>query len=933
MKDNNPKKIPLDFRITALLLLTLMLFVNNNLSAQIWPPEGLNMPGAWNEWNNPPANNLALASSTQVTGGRVTRILKATPSGIDRYQTIFSAAASGGDVTGGTYQWLFTSGSTSNPYGNKWGAVTVSMNTLQNYTYSGGAANNSITLTNDKWYTMNWRDNGYSGTQAIYMETSAQPVDLASVSVPASVQANQPATITLTTGSTPSGEELFYLLYTTNNWVTSSIESFSMTGSNGTATVPGQGAGSVVKYYAFSSTIGSISENFDIFTIKLNNNTGSFYSYTVSGLSIQAEILSFTMTEQVAPAVINPAAATVMLEITPNTPLTALTPAITVSAGASINPASGVTLDFTGPVTYTVTAEDGTTTRDWTVTVINATPNYGLQNDDGVNLPTMTYWYSGQGADITQRGFEFSGQNLGALSSLIIKGSSFKTYKTGSGDVTGAQFRYKVWNTTDSEPVEYTLRNVNFTSNDGGGDQTWAAFGAQIPITDALVAGNYNLKIFFTITGAGIAGQTEDGPFTNTFEVQELNTEAEILEFTLAEQTGPAVISTGDATVSIEVANGTSLTTLTPTIYISAGATIDPLSSVGQDFSSPVIYTVTSESGSMKAWTITVNEAAPPSIGWANLQWPPDGNILLNQDFNVYAQVYANGVTNAEGQGDGIQSWIGFNTEDTNPDTWTNWIQATFQGDNGNNDEYYTNLGAAITTPGTYYYASRFQLYDQGYVYGGFNGGFWDGTANISGMLVVNEGNKTLNLTDIRLEHLFVSGTGGNMNQAFNDIGPQFGTGIADMVTVELHDANIYDQILYTASVELSTSGLASVNNIPSSMNGSYRITIKHRNSIETTSNLPVDFSGSIISYAFDLPAKVYQNNVKLTDGYYVIFGGDVNQDGQVEQLDVTIIENGVNAFVKGYLAIDVDGNGDLGISDYSIWENNNNIFVNKQTP
>jgi hypothetical protein len=38
---------------------------------------------------------------------------------------------------------------------------------------------------------------------------------------------------------------------------------------------------------------------------------------------------------------------------------------------------------------------------------------------------------------------------------------------------------------------------------------------------------------------------------------------------------------------------------------------------------------------------------------------------------------------------------------------------------------------------GTYYYASRFQLDEGVYSYGGFNGGFWDGVNNISGVLTI----------------------------------------------------------------------------------------------------------------------------------------------------------------------------------------------------
>jgi hypothetical protein len=57
------------------------------------------------------------------------------------------------------------------------------------------------------------------------------------------------------------------------------------------------------------------------------------------------------------------------------TNLTALTPAITLSAGATVSPASGTTQNFTTPVTYTVTAADASTkTYSVTVTVAAAPP-------------------------------------------------------------------------------------------------------------------------------------------------------------------------------------------------------------------------------------------------------------------------------------------------------------------------------------------------------------------------------------------------------------------------------------------------------------------------------------------------------------------------------------------------------------------------------
>jgi len=51
-----------------------------------------------------------------------------------------------------------------------------------------------------------------------------------------------------------------------------------------------------------------------------------------------------------------------------DTPVNLVAPLITISDGASISPASGVAQDFTSPVIYTVTAEDGST-KEYEVTL------------------------------------------------------------------------------------------------------------------------------------------------------------------------------------------------------------------------------------------------------------------------------------------------------------------------------------------------------------------------------------------------------------------------------------------------------------------------------------------------------------------------------------------------------------------------------------
>lgn len=123
-------------------------------------------------------------------------------------------------------------------------------------------------------------------------------------------------------------------------------------------------------------------------------------------------------------------------------------------------------------------------------------------------------------------------------------------------------------------------------------------------------------------------------------------------------------------------------------------------------------------------------------VDWCNLQYPASGTITAGDTYNVYAKVYLGGVTNTGSPGAGITAWIGYSTSNTNPNTWTNWVPATFGSDQGNDDEYFANIASGLT-PGTYYYASRFQRTGSTeYRYGDING-IWDNTTD-NGVLTVN---------------------------------------------------------------------------------------------------------------------------------------------------------------------------------------------------
>ncbi|NPD46331.1 T9SS type A sorting domain-containing protein, partial [Lentimicrobium sp. S6] len=133
-------------------------------------------------------------------------------------------------------------------------------------------------------------------------------------------------------------------------------------------------------------------------------------------------------------------------------------------------------------------------------------------------------------------------------------------------------------------------------------------------------------------------------------------------------------------------------------------------------------------------------EVVEDSINWANLQWPGEGEIIPNQEFMVYGQVYIEDLTSQEEALEGLQAWIGYSLTDSEPSSWTNWIPADYHQGVGNNDEYTADLGLLLDTEGTYYYATRYQYLEQDYVYGGYSisgGGFWNADENVSGVLTV----------------------------------------------------------------------------------------------------------------------------------------------------------------------------------------------------
>jgi hypothetical protein len=354
-------------------------------------------------------------------------------------------------------------------------------------------------------------------------------------------------------------------------------------------------------------------------------------------------------------------------------------------------------------------------------------------------------------------------QLLKSTSSTISPAMNFNNYTSET-----LNFKARTFGGVNATENEVT---VWISTNNGG---SWTSLGTRTPTTTTLTAvtpfdlSTYNgtqVKIKFTTAGtnntigagiddlaitgissaspsltvsitslSGFIYVTGNGPSTE----QNFTVSGSDLSSTLdlAAPTNYEISQTSGGTFGSSISLTPNLGTVpTTTIFVRLKAGL----SIG-NYDNEIIN-ITSTGATPKTVTCSGSVIAPPpQIDWANLQWPPSGSISLGDGYNVYAQVYEPGVTDAGGQGAGITCWIGYSTSNTDPSTWTNWVVATYNSDAGNNDEYIANIGAAITSTGTYYYASKFQLGIATPVYGGFSGGFWNGTSNASGVLTVNAG-------------------------------------------------------------------------------------------------------------------------------------------------------------------------------------------------
>lgn len=132
----------------------------------------------------------------------------------------------------------------------------------------------------------------------------------------------------------------------------------------------------------------------------------------------------------------------------------------------------------------------------------------------------------------------------------------------------------------------------------GGSTGCSSTAGEELSIdnnNDIVLAGNFCQTVDFDPSTCVADNVTAHGPDFDTYIVKYAQTTAvnpKITAFTLPQQISPAVIDQVNHTISITVAWNTNVTSLIPTITTNAG-TLWPASGIAEDFTRPMVYTLT----------------------------------------------------------------------------------------------------------------------------------------------------------------------------------------------------------------------------------------------------------------------------------------------------------------------------------------------------
>jgi len=255
-----------------------------------------------------------------------------------------------------------------------------------------------------------------------------------------------------------------------------------------------------------------------------------------------------------------------------------------------------------------------------TVTCSGAAPAYALVSKRSGNSPTPYELYIVNGGSLL---FHYWGTNI-----------QWPTFQATGAITTGSWQHIAV-----TRSFSGANATVTFYINGVEAGHTISATGLAQGSSDPVWLGRDGYHTYYTNEGSYSGVMDEVQMYNRALSAQEIsrimaNTSSSITNrvanWRMDESTGTLAsdtiadgyINEGAKTVTALVPAGTRVTALIPRITTSPQTTVSPLSGVVQNFSSPVLYTVTAEDLSTQAYTVTV--AVPSAFSDADVNGIPD---------------------------------------------------------------------------------------------------------------------------------------------------------------------------------------------------------------------------------------------------------------------------------------------------------------------
>ncbi len=213
-------------------------------------------------------------------------------------------------------------------------------------------------------------------------------------------------------------------------------------------------------------------------------------------------------------ATINTANKTILLTLI-DSDFTTLVPTITLSEKATVSPASGISQDFTNPVIYTVTAEDGTT-AEYQVTISNGIVSFTHNGKNYEIVKDNQNWVDAAAFAVSRGGFLAEINDINEQNAVFDKlKTTIVASNTVAPDGGGASYVWIGGNDMDTEGKWMWDGN-----NDQVGNQFWSGTQSGTSVDnrfnnwgnepDDFGSGQDALGLAITDWPLGVAGQWND---------------------------------------------------------------------------------------------------------------------------------------------------------------------------------------------------------------------------------------------------------------------------------------------------------------------------------------------------------------------------------------------------------------------------------------